>query len=398
MSRQPNRDATFAYQLSPYLVSNRDGTVSNLLTNRRWLASGLRIEQLCDDRGIVDCRRLRDISDWDESRMARVLADLASSRIVFPSHADPFVEYGTRFVDIETCTDCNALCWYCPASIRPKSPEFMPSDVFRRVIQEVAASLDVEWVSLNHYNEPLLDPHFAARVRLISDYSLRLRLFTNATLLTMQHVELLVETGVLESLVVNLPSPKPAMYKRATGIAMPPDLLGALLSAADRGLAVSICVNDTPSTLRAGRDAVVKSFRSVLGSSIPLFFNVTHDRAGLLPDLGLVSGVGDSRGLGGCRRLLQHAAVSVRGDVFMCCQDYDQEHIFGSLVAERLPEILRGSRASAARRAVFGGDTQAAKDLPCARCIERLDPRDNVRLRATGGSNQHVQEREVVRD
>ncbi|MCP4146589.1 MAG: radical SAM protein [bacterium] len=114
-----------------------------------------------------------------ESRLKEFIAD----GILVPADRDETALFYPHRVEIETVTHCNAGCVYCPQGTYGKKPAVMSPEVFETVISRLKP-YRVNWTALNHYGEPLLDPHFKKRVELLTANGHSLLLFTNATLMT----------------------------------------------------------------------------------------------------------------------------------------------------------------------------------------------------------------------
>ena len=72
-------------------------------------------------------------------------------------------------------------------------------------------------------------------------------------------------------------------------------------------------------------------------------------------------------------RLAGHLHVSWRGDVFICCLDYEQKSVFGNIAESTVEEILGGERARRCRRQVYGLEP-AAPGLLCRSCCHIRAP------------------------
>ena len=60
-------------------------------------------------------------------------------------------------IEIETCSICNRNCEFCPVSLRKRPAEFMKTELFHKIIQELKEINYQGLISLHHYGEPLLD-------------------------------------------------------------------------------------------------------------------------------------------------------------------------------------------------------------------------------------------------
>lgn len=356
---------SFALEPSPFVVEKRSGEISNFLTGKRvsiapdvW-AVLRRLEYPVTLEGLVHSLGADPI-------YAREFADkLVAALVLLSAGEDHFKRHAIRHADIEITSHCNARCRFCPVAENPLPKKTMPRTVFAGVLDRLAG-YPIEWLSLNHYNEPLLDRGFDEKARLIRDHGLRLRLFTNGLLLKPALAELLADLAIVDSIVVNLPDDDPSTYREMMGISLLPTLLDQVKYASSLGLATVVCLNGSPDHASSWATRVAQ----VLGPKIEIHHNLTHDRAGLISDAPDVTVAGHWEGpLGGCRRMLEHLHVNVAGKVFLCCQDYHQNNLLGDLLEQTVDEIMTGAEAVKLRRWIFGADPAPATFI-CRSCIE----------------------------
>ena len=75
----------------------------------------------------------------------------------------------------------------------------------------------------------------------------------------------------------------------------------------------------------------------------------------------------------GCMKnvLMTNFSVNYEGKVFLCCQDYYQENIFGDLTKDSIQDILNTKEANHLRDQIYG-KKPADKDLICRKCIDSV--------------------------
>src|SRR5919106_3635147 len=112
---------------------------------------------------------------------------------LLPDGADPSQRYLLKYVSLEAHTVCNQSCYFCPVSIAPREDYFMPTELYERILGELAEYRDtIEAVFMINYNEPTADPRFVEQVRAIRSAGLRPAVLTNGTGLTPARVDKLV--------------------------------------------------------------------------------------------------------------------------------------------------------------------------------------------------------------
>ncbi|MCA1612650.1 MAG: radical SAM protein [Acidobacteria bacterium] len=285
-------------------------------------------------------------SDPDPQLAAHVRR-LVSAGLLVPASKDETGEFVTHQVDIETCRQCNARCLYCPQSVAPKPRGVMTTELFAHVLDSLGETRP-QWVALNHYGEPLLDPHFRDRVRMLRERGFPLHLFTNGTLLRDPLVEFLSDGGLFAT-VFNFPSIDPDEWCRLmrmteTAYRHARHAIERYLSAGGGRALVAISVNaQTPD--REERAVRLSEHFSAFGP-IEVFLEDSDSRAGAIENsLVRIDSKGAGQRFGGCARFVNHLHVSWEGKVFLCCQDYEQRVVLGDLRRESIAAIMSSEQA-----------------------------------------------------
>ena len=203
----------------------------------------------------------------------------------------------------------------------------------------------------------------SGNMEVLARYGMPLALYTNASALTGDKIETLRRSGVLRTMVVNLPSDDPAEFADLTGSASYAHSTRNVEAALAAGLPVQIGVNGVGERLALNLDGVARRYLP-LGAQVTA--NLMCDRAG---DVGgefaqnlLIDGP-----LTGCGYPVHHASFSVGGDLFLCCNDYYQRERFANIGEGSIHELMTSDAAVTARRKVFGVAV-AEDDFVCRRC------------------------------
>jgi len=114
----------------------------------RWMASPYLHQRLI--RGRLKLDELDDVQKR-----------LAADAWLIPETEDLSTRYRLRYVSLETHTVCTQACSFCPVSIAPRKPDYMPTELFDRLVEEISHYRDtIEAVTLNNYNEPTADRRY----------------------------------------------------------------------------------------------------------------------------------------------------------------------------------------------------------------------------------------------
>src|SRR6185295_1964170 len=154
------------------------------------------------------------------------LADLAPSDRaallergwLMPVEEEPSRLFRLKYVSLEAHTVCNQSCYFCPVSIAPREPYFMPTELYERIVGELGAFRDtIEAGFMINYNEPTADRRFLDQVRAIKAAGLPPGVLTNGSGLAAERIDALVALGGLRFLSINLSTLDRERYKRERG-------------------------------------------------------------------------------------------------------------------------------------------------------------------------------------
>jgi hypothetical protein len=280
------------------------------------------------------------------------------------------VDYWLRSGEIELTAHCNWGCSFCPVSTDPKPHETMPMPLFTEIIEKLSAQESIGYVTFHFFNEPTLDRYFTERLRVLQDYDMKLALFTNGSALTPDKIRHLVDTGVMYHLIVNLPTLHEEEFQDLTGSRTYSQSLRNLDHAIQAdAFPIALAVNG----IGPGRERNVAELRERYEPrGVAVNPTQTCDRAGALEGTYNQKVRVDGR-LRGCSWPVNHAYFSVRGDMFICCNDYYQREVFGHVSDGSVHEVMTSPAAVRLRRRVFGVEEAPANYL-CRTCHDqRLD-------------------------
>lgn len=279
-----------------------------------------------------------------------------------------------KYVSLEAHTVCNQACYFCPVSIAPRAAHFMPTDLYERILSQLAAYRDtIEAVFMINYNEPTADRRFVDQVRAIRAAGLPPAVLTNGSGLTPKRVDALVEMGGLRFLSINLSTLDRERYARERGVDQVDLILRHLDYAKDKPLAEQMDIV----VLGTGNPTHDDDFAAITERFAGSRFTVKRfevmDRAGYL-QIGLKPVLPRPK-LCGCENIgsrpLQHLHITPEAKCVLCCEDYDNKYVVGDLSRESLEEVLTGPTFSLMRRWAYGLE-EAPGDFLCNGCTFAL--------------------------
>jgi hypothetical protein len=294
---------------------------------------------------------------------------------LMPAGTDLSRHFRLKYVSLEAHTVCNQACYFCPVSVAPREDYFMPTELYERIVGELAAYREtVDAVFMISYNEPTLDKRFVEQVRAIRAAGLPPAALTNGTGLSPDRVDALAAMseagGGLRFLSINLSTLDAEKYERDRG----GDHLRLVLRNLDYAKDKPIAQQMDMVVLGTGDERHQSDFaeieRRFAGSLFNVKYFVVNDRAGYLPNIGS-SVAGRGRKLRGCdhvgSRPLQHLHINPHGLCILCCQDYSESEVVGDLTRETIEQVLTGPALARMRRMIYGLEPAPANFI-CHNC------------------------------
>lgn len=260
-------------------------------------------------------------------------------------------------------------------------PVEMVEDILDQVNQGRGKWVHQHWreVTPVHYNEILLYPHFAEFLALIRKYNLLTSVASNGLNLTPDKVDLINKyQDVVQGVTLNIPAFDAETWSKATGFNIKlHDKLISNLDYASKNLIHKKYKDGWVIQVNSATEASIAD-GVVLLKNAPKFDTSTHsgemrrqmaafkkaypealvlgqdsllDRSGTLDTLGVLSNKAwldekkKTKKVVGCSnmgdRTTEWLHISASGDVFLCCNDFDFETVFGNVKETSLSSIWK---------------------------------------------------------
>lgn len=358
------------YFKSPYLIFNTDFSVTNLLTEKRLYFS--------DENGKTVYTKLKNL-DYFVSKDNLLANDfdigvLEDKKLIFSRKVD-FLRFSLlRYASIEINTSCNNRCKYCPVSKFPLKKKIIDDNLFEKISHQLSELKTIRWVSLNHYNEPTLDPKLYSKITLMGKYGLRVRLFTNAKNLQASFFTKEIISN-MDLLVINLPTLDRAKYLDYTGSKMPRDLIQNINDIINIGMPIEISVNGETKVSGLEKKNIDNILKLSKNKNCHSYINYTNTRAGLISNSfvnRLDSETEKLTGrLSGCRRFLENLAIGIDGELFICCQDYFKKYKIDNVYNKNIKEIIDSVEYINLKKSILGL-SYTNEDFICRSCNEAI--------------------------
>lgn len=267
---------------------------------------------------------------------------------------------------------CNAKCWYCPVKYQGNPEEFavqMPPEQLDRILDNLRSSplisSDFKFLYSCHYNEVLLYRYFEEMLPIFRRHGFATMILSNGTPLTPQKTDLIVANkDVIWGVALNIPALDRNEWSQKAGL--PVSMHKSLLRNLDylhEKYPATIQVNcdlnpqgqmeKSMGSSKEEADAIVAAFKARYPKFSVTLLERLSDRAGRLEKHTVLARHNKAQGrVVGCThsgaekggRVFGWLHINARGDLFLCCDDYEMEYCFGNLLAESFEEAWMSYR------------------------------------------------------
>jgi len=318
---------------------------------------------------IRECVDERDYEELVSSYGEELISSCIDRKILVNSE-DKWLLHGIEVVEIETSTHCNWRCKYCPECMDPKKPDSMPMELFKEIIDKAVRAKTVKYVTFNSYNEPTIDVHFMERVEYVRENNLKIRLHTNSTGLNEEKLDYLKNAGCLEFICFNLPTLDREEFIKTTGYKDFDKIVRNIDHAVNIGLPVIFSIQGTDEEIKRNIGAIRDRYQDKVEEKIEAWGTI--DRAGLLENEYSQDIYLSGRLYPGCHAVDSWIFLNVKGDLFLCSEDYYQKTIYSNIRKGEIYELVNSEEAIELRKKVCGG-INAPDDFICRKCITMLN-------------------------
>ncbi len=261
---------------------------------------------------------------------------------------------------------CNAKCWYCPVKYEGNPSEFKHNTSLH-YIEVMLANIrrskllkpGFDFIYTCHYNEILLHPEFEEILKLFRKYGFKTMILSNGTPLIPSKVNIILNySDVVVGTALNIPDIDKEKWSKKAGFSetVYNTLIRNLSYINDNYPAATIQINTAKSGITEfgvlGTDEenarIVGTFRQKFPNLKIAVLDWLSDRAGRLTEHKvlidkkfnkgrIISGCNHSGSEGG--RIYSWFHLNPKGDLFICCDDYDMKYKFGNLLEKEFDDI-----------------------------------------------------------
>jgi len=261
---------------------------------------------------------------------------------------------------------CNAKCWYCPVKYEGNPSEFKHNTslhdidlMLSKLKQSNCLKPGFDFIYTSHYNEILLHPQFEGLLELFRKYNFKTMILSNGTPFTPDKVNTVLKySDVVLGATLNIPDIDKERWSEKAGFSKSvyTTLVRNLQYINEHYPQANIQVNATTNGVTEhGHISSIEEYTRITNSFNELVPNLRvhilgwlSDRAGLLSEHKVlvdkrlvknrvIMGCNHSHPVGG--RIYSWFHINSKGDLFLCCDDYQMKYKFGNLLEDDFDNI-----------------------------------------------------------
>lgn len=268
---------------------------------------------------------------------------------------------------IETVLGCNLRCpaCYIGRGVISRRNRMMTLDEFKVISDKLRPH--VNWIMMQNWGEPLLNPAIVEMVRIASTYA-GVDMSTNGQLMTRELARGLIEGGISQ-VIISVDGATQEVYeayRRGGTLEKAVDAIRFLLEARGGAKTPNIEFQCVVTKMNQDHLPAVRALAASLdGVTYREKLLYVHDNAmanELLPDKEEYQRFDPRRDSATrlkpctCTAPMDCATILVDGSVVPCCYDYDGKVTFGNLLADDLETVWHGEAIQAFRRKLAAGE------------------------------------------
>lgn len=285
-----------------------------------------------------------------QNRIRKVIAD---KKYQMPNSAN-----------IETYNVCNGGCVMCPYPAMKRPKVKMEMSLFKKIVDDLHNHGFVT-LAPSFYNEPFLDPDIFERIRYIKEKGMRVKIFTNASLLDKDRVEKLLDCPP-DVMVISMDAVNPETLKEIrTGLdlnTVRENVRNLIKRRGERGLKLPLVT--TVFVLQDKNGHELEKYKKE--------WEGIADKIDVNIDNMLVKGIPKFMKYAfPCQKLFRMFIITSSGKVALCCNDYDCEYSLGDFTSQNFEEIFSGEKMRAFKK--MHSDFKVNQIKICKECIYSHD-------------------------
>lgn len=265
---------------------------------------------------------------------------------------------------IDTNGRCNAKCWYCPVRYEGNPVDYTyqttPTELEHILTNLRNSKLFPQignFLYTCHYNEILLYKYLEELLELFRKYKFSTMILSNGTPLIPKRLDLLLKyPDVMKGICLNIPAFEEKDWMNKTGFTTSIykilrdnlEYLDSVYPDATIQINHSTDPTSTYYTSKPDLEKIINGFKTAYPKLRIFEQGWLSDRAGSLSKIQVIKQLKTSKSIRtkGCKhsgsyggRIYEWIHINSKGELFLCCDDFNMEYKFGSLLEKDFDDI-----------------------------------------------------------
>lgn len=302
--------------------------------------------------------------EWLISKFEKKFVDDAIAKNIILKEDEIWEQSKIHTFEIEINTHCNHRCFFCPVYYAPQQKKNMSLKLYSDIIGKIVRYPESRVITFNFYNEPTLDIYFRQRLIILKGTSLKVRLNTNGSGLNEDKLQLILNSGIVETVNINLPTLNPDQFFKITGSKCFDSTIRNIDRCIRSGIKVNLLINGKMNALKSQKQKLAIEKRYGRYSNVTIYNEITHNRAGHVPSL-----ISTKTNVFNCENFLHYMVICVDGTIPLCSMDYNKDIILGNITHyDEINSLLRSTEYVKRRKEIYNRH-KADSPILCTNCF-----------------------------
>jgi radical SAM protein with 4Fe4S-binding SPASM domain len=243
---------------------------------------------------------------------------------------------------IETTNICNAACVMCPHGLMKRKQKIMSDKIFRLIIKRIKEEkLPIYKVYISGFGEPFTDPKLLSRIKLLKKLGLFVSFYTNASLLTQNIADSLVDMG-LDEINVSFNGVTSSQYRQVMKLSYEKaeKNINMLLKARQKKQSRLPYVRISSVIVKQNESDIRKHIEKWGKKANAVSVSLAHEWGGSVK-IDALHHLKRTKRTYPCRSLWHTLAIDCSGNFVICCRDYESKTILGSILRNSFSAVLK---------------------------------------------------------
>jgi len=254
-------------------------------------------------------------------------------------------KFSPYMLHIENTNICNATCIMCPHVKMKRSKKIMSQADFEKIIENIAPFANIKYVAVTGFGEPLADKEIINKIKYLNKMhpEYQINIYTNASLMTEKISDELLKLNILK---INFSiNGSRNTYKKIMGLDYNKSVKNILyFLKKKKELGKKFPLTNVSAMLIKDNKEDINEFKKYWEQKVDsVMLYLPSDWVGSI-DEGILDKVPFKEKRWACATLWRTISIDVKGNVIMCCRDYESKVVLGNLLKQNIKQIWESEK------------------------------------------------------